>query len=196
MGAVPHRCAQVASDRSRPGLSPAVTSKAAAADPHAVQCQQVWGVWVTSLDSRASRCDFLLIQGRHPAPEDPQGGLGGDDDRVRAFALPGAQRRRPGGQLLAGGTGQGLPQILRGGGAQMADLVEGLDVDRPGRALGRHQSALLASTFASRVLAAPQARPDIAARAASMASSGSDLPARRRAWRSRHCVSRSVLPGR
>jgi len=74
MGAVPHRCAQAASDRSWPGLSPAVTSKAAA-DPHAVQCQQV-----------------------------------------------------------------------------------------------------MASTFPSRVLAAPQARPDIAARAASMASSGSDLP--------------------
>ena len=43
MGAVPHRCAQAASDRSWPGLSPAVTSKAAAADPHAVQCQQVRG---------------------------------------------------------------------------------------------------------------------------------------------------------
>jgi hypothetical protein len=27
MGAVPHRCAQAASDRSRPGLSPEVTSK-------------------------------------------------------------------------------------------------------------------------------------------------------------------------
>ena len=43
MGGVPHRCAQAASDRSWPGLSPAVTSKAAAADPHAVQCQQVRG---------------------------------------------------------------------------------------------------------------------------------------------------------
>jgi hypothetical protein len=42
MGAVPHRCAQAASDRSWPGLSPAVTSKAAA-DPHAVPCQQVRG---------------------------------------------------------------------------------------------------------------------------------------------------------
>jgi len=89
MGAVPHRCAQVASDRSWPGLSPAVTSKAAAADPHAVQCQQVWGVWVTSLDSRALRCGFLLIQGRHPAPEDPQGGLGGDDDRSAPSRCPG-----------------------------------------------------------------------------------------------------------
>ena len=115
MGAVPHRCAQAASDRSWPGLSPAVTSKAAAAIPTPSNASRSGAVWVTSSDSRASRCAFLLIQGRHPAPEDPQGGLGGDDDRVRAFSLPGAQRRRPGGQLLAGDTGQRLPQLLRGG---------------------------------------------------------------------------------
>ena len=48
-------------------------------------------------------------------------------------------RRRPGGQLLAGDSGQRLPQLLRDGGAQMADLAAGLDPDRPGRALGRHQ---------------------------------------------------------
>jgi len=42
-------------------------------------------------------------------------------------------------------------------------------------------STRIASTFPSRDLAAPHARPDSAARAASIASSGSDLPARRRA---------------
>ena len=43
--------------------------------------------------------------------------------------------------------------------------------------------ALIASTFPSRVLAAPLAQPDWAVRAASMASAVSDLPRARRAWR-------------
>jgi hypothetical protein len=43
--------------------------------------------------------------------------------------------------------------------------------------------ALIASTLPSLVLAAPWARPERAARAASIASAGSDLPVRRRDWR-------------
>ena len=45
-------------------------------------------------------------------------------------------------------------------------------------------SARIASTAPSRPFGAPRARPDCAARAALTASSGSDLPCRRRSWRS------------
>ncbi len=66
--------------------------------------------------------------------------------------------------------------------------------DRAGRLATT--SALMASTFPSRVLAAPQARPDIAARAASMASSGSDLPPSAGLAVAALRRARSVLPGR
>ena len=45
------------------------------------------------------------------------------------------------------------------------------------------RSTRMASTFPSLVLADPVASPPWAARAAAMASSGSDLPLRRRRWR-------------
>jgi hypothetical protein len=55
-------------------------------------------------------------------------------------------------------------------------------------------SARIASTAPSRPLGAPRARPDCAARAALTASSGSDLPARRRSWRSERSTSTTRMP--
>ena len=54
--------------------------------------------------------------------------------------------------------------------------------------------ALIASTLPSLVLPAPWARPERAARAASMASAGSDLPVRRRDWRLGRSTSTTSTP--
>ena len=55
---------------------------------------------------------------------------------------------------------------------------------RPLRAEARAtRKTRMDSTFPSLVLASPQASPERAARAAEMASWGSDLPLRRRRWR-------------
>ena len=56
--------------------------------------------------------------------------------------------------------------------------------------------ALIASTLPSLDLPAPCARPDSAARAASMASAGSDLPVRRRDWRLGRSTSTTSTPER
>ena len=59
IGALPHRCARAASDRSRPGLSPAVTSKLAAmSTPTPDTVSSCPGVAVTSSASSASMCAF------------------------------------------------------------------------------------------------------------------------------------------
>jgi hypothetical protein len=55
-------------------------------------------------------------------------------------------------------------------------------------------NALIASTLPSLDLPAPCARPDRAARAASMASAGSDLPVRRRDWRLGRSTSSTAMP--
>ena len=57
-------------------------------------------------------------------------------------------------------------------------------------------SARIASTAPSRPLGAPAARPDCAARAALTASSGSDLPLRRRSCRSARSTSTTRIAGR
>src|SRR6266536_3780752 len=64
----------------------------------------------------------------------------------------------------------------------MADLIQVLDphVAAERRATNK---ARIASTSPSADFAIPDARPDNAARAASIASSSSDLPLRRRSWR-------------
>ena len=54
--------------------------------------------------------------------------------------------------------------------------------------------ALIASTLPSLALPAPWARPDRAARAASTASAGSDLPVRRRDWRLGRSTSTTSTP--
>lgn len=54
--------------------------------------------------------------------------------------------------------------------------------------------ARMASTLPSRVLPAPWALPDSAARAASTASAGSDLPVRRRDWRFGRSTSTTATP--
>src|SRR5947199_8288747 len=58
------------------------------------------------------------------------------------------------------------------------------------------RSTRMASTLPFRVLAAPRASPDWAARAAVMASWGSDLPRLRRRWRFGRSTSTTAMPSR
>jgi len=84
--------------------------------------------------------------------------------------------------MVAGHPGQALPQLLGAVKPRWRIWFRAwILAERAGRLATI--SARIASTFPSRDLAAPQARPDNAARAASTASSGSDLPDRRRACR-------------
>jgi hypothetical protein len=71
---------------------------------------------------------LVRIQGQHPPAQGPQRGLGRGNDRVRALPLTGAQRRRAGGQMVAGHPGQPLAELPGRGEAQVPDLVEGLDL--------------------------------------------------------------------
>ena len=93
--------------------------------------------------------------------------------------------RRP--AACAGETGFGdvtelFPQQIGAGEAEMTDLVQ-----TPGPGLRPERcatnNARIASTLPSPCFAMPDARPDSAARAASIASTGSDLPCIRRTWR-------------
>ena len=89
---------------------------------------------------------------------------------------------------------QSIPQLVGRGEAEVADLVERLDPASSGRERLATTRARMASTLPSRVLPAPWARPDSAARAASTASAGSDLPVRRRAWRLGRSTSTTATP--
>lgn len=81
------------------------------------------------------------------------------------------------------------------GAALLAALTRGKDLLRTSVEPEMEEKALpLASTLPSRVLPAPCARPDSAARAASTASAGSDLPVRRRAWRLGRSTSTTLTP--
>jgi len=98
----------------------------------------------------------------------------------RPAGCPGAGP--PPGQPAGGGTPRpGAAAAARGGEAQVADLVQSLDLGRARRPLGHQRPDRRHGP--SRDLAAPPDRPDSAARAASTASSRSDLPDRRRACR-------------
>jgi TrwC relaxase len=105
--------------------------------PHGLRMDQAAAIWHVLTSART--VEVITGAGQHPAAQDPQRGLGGGHHRVRALPRRRAQRRRPGSQLLAGHALQTLPQLVRGGEAQMADLVESLDLGGAGRALGHHQ---------------------------------------------------------
>ena len=92
-----------------------------------------------------------------------------------------------------GVPGEPGPQILGPGQDQGPGLADGLGAFAAALRLATI-SARIASTAPSRPLGAPRARPDWAARAALTASSGSDLPCRRRSWRSERSTSTTRMP--
>ena len=110
-------------------------------------------------------------------PQLPQRDAGGVADDV---ARPGPQRRQAADQ--AGGRVPGEPgaQVIGPGQDQGPGLVDRLDPLGAGAALGDHQRPDRLDRAVPALRRAGRARPDWAARAALTASSGSDLPWRRR----------------
>ena len=109
----------------------------------------------------------------HPATEGLHGQFGGVDDRITAGV--GAQRSGGLRQAPDGDVAEPFPQLIGGAEAEMADLVEALDAGVTTGAGGDQQSPDRLDVAVGG-LRDPLARPDNAARAASMASTVSDLP--------------------
>jgi hypothetical protein len=159
--------------------------------------------------------------GADPEEGEQPGGAGGDqgaDELVEALELGVEELRAPAqlAQRDAGGVADGAA----GPGAQRGQPGDQGSRGVPGEAARRSSgpvriralawlmvwvrspaalrlatiSARIASTAPSRPLDAPRARPDWAARAALTASSGSDLPWRRRSCRSERSTSTTRTP--
>ena len=120
-------------------------------------------------------------------PQRDPGGVAGD------VAGAGPQRRQAGDQADGRVLGEADPQVIGPGQDQGPGLA--VRLGRSARALRLATiSARIASTAPSRPFGAPRARPDCAARAALTASSGPDLPCRRRSWRSERPASTTRTP--
>jgi hypothetical protein len=86
--------------------------------------EQVWRGLRHQLDEQLVQRRDLLLQRQDPAAQDPQGGLGGEGDWVATGAWP--QGGCPGADAAAGQPVQPVAQLVGGGEAEMADLVERL----------------------------------------------------------------------
>ena len=150
------------------------------------------------------------------------GGAGGhqrDDELVEAVELAVQELRAPSqlaqrdaggvaGDVAAGGAAATPARLTRAAGVCLANRARRSSGPVRTSALAwlmvrvRSPAALrlatirvrIASTAPSRPLGAPRARPDCAARAALTASSGSDLPCRRRSCRSERSTSTTRMP--
>jgi hypothetical protein len=173
IGAAAHRCAQAASLRSRSGVisggdeqqrrgvgaDPVDGDQAGSAGGHQRGDELVQAAELAAGELRAAaqlaRRDTGGIAD-HVAGAGPQRRQAADQ---RRGAVPG----EPGTQVVGPGQDQGLAWLM-------------VWVRSPAALRLATISARVASTWPSRPLGAPRARPDCAARAALTASSGSDLP--------------------
>src|ERR1022692_4381749 len=126
MGATPHRWAQAASERRRSGLSPAATSRVAGgggveAGPEELEHARSGGRH--ELIEEFVDTGRLFFQGEHAASETGEGHLGGMNDRVASGSRP--HGGRLGRALLDRKTLQAASELIRGGVAQLAHLVDG-----------------------------------------------------------------------
>ena len=121
--------------------------------------------------------DDLVVKGEQAAAQAAHRQLGGVEHR--AAVASGTQGDGLGGQRRARGGPESFPQLIwcrdTKGRIWFRHVIR---ASRPERLAT--SSARIASTLPTAVLATPLARPDSTARAASMASSGSDLPWARR----------------
>ena len=131
MGLTPHRRAQAASERSRSGLSPAATNRAAALSmPTPYSDEQAGAVWVEQLGEQL--VDFLASPRRARAPAGPAPAAPSWwRSMTGSLPGPGAHGRRLLGDQPTRNTLQGLADLLRGGEAEMADLVDRRDLRDP-----------------------------------------------------------------
>src|ERR687897_647925 len=181
MGATPHRCAHAASERNLPGLSPAATNKVAAVStPTPCTSSRLGAVAATSGARSASMVASSSSRAKTRRPRMRMAVLvavitGSPPARERSPAATPARWSRLAPRIRSRSSSGAVNPRWR---IWLSDLIL---VERADRFATT--SARMASTLPSRVLPAPWARPDSAARAASTASAGSDLPVRRRALR-------------
>jgi hypothetical protein len=154
-------------------------------------------------EARRRRCDqvgeFAVEAGAvgvdvdHPAAEGLHGELGGVGDRITGRV--GAQGGGGLSEQPDGDVSEPFPQLIGGGEAEMAELVEARGA---GVAPGTEGDQQHPDRFhvAIGVFATPWARPLSAARAASMASTVSHLPWLRRACRFGRSTSITATPAR
>jgi hypothetical protein len=152
--------------------------RSARAEP--VNGEQARGMGGYQRDDELVQALELAVQELRAPPQLPQrdtDGVAGD------IAGPGTQGRQPGYQGSRRVPGEPGSQVI--GPVRIRALAWLIVRVRSPAALRRATiSARIASTAPSRPLGCPAARPDCAARAALTASSGSDLPCRRRSGRS------------
>ncbi len=123
--------------------------------------------------------------------EGPHREFRGVQDRVTVRSR--AQSRSPLREVGFGDVSELFPQAVGAGEAKWRIwLRQRARAWRPERCAT--SNARIASTFPSPVFAMPDARPDNAARAASIASTGSDLPCMRRSWRLVRSTSITTSP--
>jgi hypothetical protein len=190
MGAVPHRCAKAASERSRWGLSPAVTSSCPAVSIPTPGRRPEWARPrrpVLGVERRGGRARPGVVASGRPGP---QGGLGRGCWTGQG---PGPHRRAGANQGFGLAAEQGLAQLFRSAGGHAVELLGGHHpgFEAPRRATRRTR---IISTWPSRFLGVVAATPARVARAAAWASIGSDLPRRRRVLRSGRSTSTTWSP--
>ena len=138
MGATPHRWAQAASERRRSGLSPAATSKAAAVSMPTPKSPSIFGaVAEHELVEQLIDSSGLFFKGEDATSQAGERNLGGLENRVASGSR--AHGGRLGRERFDGQTFQATSQLVRGGVAQLAHLVDGPQTSVAGRALGHEQ---------------------------------------------------------
>jgi hypothetical protein len=190
MGAVPHRCAKAGSERSRWGLSPAVTRSCPAVSiPTPGSASRVGDRGDQGLELAVELVEFALEL--PPAPgQGAQGGLG----RCRWTGQgPGPQGRTGTNQGLGLEAAQRLTQLVGGAVEHPVELFGGRHPGFEGAAAGHSQQPDHLD-LAVAGLGIAVATPARVARAAAWASIGSDLPWRRRVLRSGRSTSTTWRP--
>ena len=158
------------------------------ADP--AEGEQLGGVRCHERNNELVEPIELAVEELSPPSQLTQCDAGGVADGA---AGAGPQRRSPGHQGSRGVPCEPGPQVIRPGQHQCPGLVDGLGAFSGGAAFGDHERPDRLDGPVP-ALRCPRARPDWAARAALTASSGSDLPCRRRSWRSERSTSTTRTP--
>ena len=164
------------------------------------------GVDADAVDGQQSRCRLLEQRGDlgvkrrdlcfevgHAVGQRAKGCLGGRDDHIGR-----ACRTKPLGDRDELGDGEAFEstlELIRGAEGELTHLGERFDARPSCRALG-HDEYPDGLDGSISTFCGATGLPDSAARAASTASSGSDLPLCRRAWRFCRSTSTTAIPAR
>jgi hypothetical protein len=147
-------------------------------DADAVELEQPWRGGGGELCEDAVEGVVVLVEGEHASSEGAHGELGGVGDGVPVSAR--AQSGGDVGELVAGHASEAFAQFIGCAETQVAQLVETGDARLAAGALGDQQGPHGFHVAVRRLGDTLRARPDRTARAASTASTVSDLPSMRR----------------